>query len=515
MLSAFFRNQTVNTNANTNTFKTITKTSSSTQKHSPFTPLLPAVTNIIVAFSSKDFAIGKAGGIPWNIPPDLAHFKKITHGHIVVMGRRTWESIGCKPLSNRVNIILSTTCQDIDMDYVHVVRSEDALFSLLKSYPNDRQIFAIGGESIYKLFLPLADKIYATHVDCGSIQHADAFFPVTSNFEAFKISKYGDLLECNGVKYRHIVYQKGFEMHEEHKYLKLMRHIHQRGNKRPDRTGVGTQSIFGPQLEFDIEKSLPLLTTKFVGWKSIAKELLFFLKGQTNTKLLEDQGVNIWRQNTTRQFLDARGLHDYKEGDMGPMYGWIWRHIGAEYKGCDANYEGQGVDQLAALVKGLKDDPYSRRHLLTTYCPLYTDNGVLAPCHGICTQFYVSETETESENPDESSRKQYLSCHVYLRSSDVFLGQPYNIASYAIFTHIIAKMVGMTPKKLILSIGDCHLYKNHIEQCELQYSRSPLPFPVFKVSDTVQNKTFNELELEDLEVVGYLSHSAIKAPMAV
>ena len=462
--------------------------------------------SLVVAFD-KHFAIGKNCAIPWYIPEDLTFFKTLTMGHVVIMGRRTWESIGCKCLSNRVNIVLSTTLSADDSNSIVMRNMFDVLAFIQKEY-REKKIFVIGGSRLYEDFMPLAKRIYATHVDV-SIPNADTYFPHQCGFENFKICMCSPLFTSStDIKYRMLEYCCMTTRHQEYKYFDLMNRILETGESRPDRTGVGTMSIFGPQLSFDIEHELPLLTTKFVGWKSILKELLFFLKGNTDTKLLEKEGVNIWKANTTRDFLDTRGLRGYDVGDMGPMYGWIWRHVGAEYKGCNESYVNQGVDQLTALVQGLREDPFSRRHLMTTFCPLYTDKGVLAPCHGICTQFYVSTNKSDAN-------KHYLSCHVYLRSNDIFLGQPYNIASYAMLTHIIAMMVGMTPKNLIMSVGDCHMYKSHAMQAKLQLFRNPLPFPIFKVSESVKTKSFDDLVLADFEVIGYMSHPAIKAPMAV
>jgi len=463
--------------------------------------------SLVVAFD-KNFAIGKNGTMPWYIPEDLAFFKSLTVGHVVIMGRVTWESIGCKGLSDRVNIVLSSNM--INNDNVIVMKNMSDVLTLLQEEYRDQKIFVIGGAKLYESFMPLAKRIYTTHVDL-CVADADVHFPHHSGFEMFKISMYSPLRTSsnNSIKYRFVEYDsRNLSKHQEYRYFDLINLVLENGESRPDRTGVGTMSIFGPQLSFDIEHELPLLTTKFVGWKSILKELLFFLHGKTDTKLLEKEGVNIWKANTTREFLDARGLVEYDIGDIGPMYGWIWRHVGAEYKGCNESYVNQGVDQLQALVQGLREDPFSRRHLITTFCPLYTDQGVLAPCHGICVQMYVSTKKSDAN-------QNYLSCHVYLRSNDIFLGQPYNIASYAMFTNIIAMMVGMTPKNLIMSVGDCHLYKFHIMQSKLQLDRKPLPFPVFKVSDTVKTKTFDDLVLDDFEVIGYMSHPAIKAPMAV
>ena len=200
-------------------------------------------------------------------------------------------------------------------------------------------------------------------------------------------------------------------------------------------------------------------------------------------------------------------MQHYEEGDIGVLYGINWRHFGVDYKGCSHNYENQGFDQLKNLISDLKNDPYSRRHMITTFNPAEVKNSVLAPCHGIVTQFYVED--------NVELNKKYLSCHVYCRSSDSFLGLPFNIASYGMFLHIIAKLVDMAPKELIISTGDTHIYLNYLKQVEQQLEREPLPFPKFVVSDKIKEKDINDITLEDFELIGYLYHPAIKADMAV
>lgn len=457
--------------------------------------------NIIVAFCTKDFGIGYNGSLPWKYTEDMEHFKTLTQGHIVVMGKNTWLSLPQKPLNNRENIVISSSLKLESEEYknVKIVSDLQQLFSYLSgNISKNQKVFIIGGVQLYGECIDYVSTIYATHLDIKDKSYkADTFFPTEklNLFEIENVSKVSDIISF-------VTYKKSSQkFHQEYQYLQLLKYVVDQ-EIRPDRTNVGTASIFGPRLSFDISNSLPLITTKFVSWKTVLKELLFFLKGQTDSKILEQQNVNIWKGNTSREFLDNRNLKDYIEGDMGPMYGWIWRHIGAKYTGCSSPYNEKGYDQLAALIKGLKEDPYSRRHLLTTYCPLYTDQGVLAPCHGIVVQFYIENNDT-------------LSCQVYIRSNDMFLGQPYNIASYAMLTYIIAKMIDKNPCRLIISIGDCHIYTNHFQQTLTQIKRKPLPFPLFKVNDTVKNKSFDELELEDFDVLGYISHPTIKAPLAI
>ena len=199
-------------------------------------------------------------------------------------------------------------------------------------------------------------------------------------------------------------------------------------------------------MKFDLKESIPLLTTKYVPWKSVVKELLWFLKGETDSNKLDE--LKIWQGNTTREFLDKRGLLHLKVGDIGPMYGFQWRHYGAEYKGCDADYSGKGIDQLKNVIKLLKTDPCSRRIFMTTVNVVDLESGCLHPCHGLVVQFYVS--------------KKGLCCHMYQRSVDSFLGLTWNILCYAILTHIIAKKVDLEPFELTISTGDTHLYLNHI-----------------------------------------------------
>jgi thymidylate synthase len=455
--------------------------------------------NIIVAFSTKNFGIGYENKIPWNIPNDLVYFSKITKNSIVIMGYNTWKSLPMKPLKNRLNVII--TSQKINIKEGIVVHPDD-LDDYLKSISTE--VFIIGGEMLYKKYVGIADYIYSTHILKEFI--CDRFFPI-DNFHQYEISEYSESFDSEDEKcnYRFVKYQKTNKLHGENVYLDHMRNILENGDVRDDRTGTGTKSIFGGQLRFDISKSIPILTTKFVPFQLTIKELLFFLRGETDSKILERQGVNIWAKNTNREFLDKRGLVNYREGDMGSLYGFVLTSIGAEYKGCHVDYTGQGINQLEKLVKGLKEDPFSRRHLTTTFCPLYVEQGVLYPCHSIISQFYVIE----------KNKQKYLSSHVYNRSADWFLGFPINILSHSILTYIIAKKCGYLPYELIISIGDGHIYNNLIEQSKIQLERHMLPFPKLILNDNIINKDFKDIELSDFEMIGYLSNPKITGDMAV
>jgi thymidylate synthase len=352
----------------------------------------------------------------------------------------------------------------------------------------------------------VADNIYATLIEKN--YDCDTFFPI-EHFGKYEIESYSETLtefseeeKCN---YRFVKYKKSDKKHGEYVYLDHMKNILDNGDERDDRTGTGTKSVFGGQLRFDISESIPILTTKFVPFQLTIKELLFFLRGQTDTKILEKQGVNIWKGNTSREFLDNRGLTDYEEGDMGPMYFFNIFFMGADYKGCNVDYTGQGLNQLEKLIKGLQTDPWSRRHIITTFNPLVAEKGVLFPCHMIVAQFYVTE----------KNGKKYLSSHFYNRSADWFLGLPINILSHSILTSIIAKKCGYLPYELIISIGDGHIYKNHEFQVKTQLEHNLLPFPLLKLNDSIIEKDFKDFELKDFELIGYLSNPKISAPMAI
>ena len=465
--------------------------------------------NIIVAFSSKNFGIGNKNTIPWNIPEDLAYFKNITHNSVVIMGSKTWESLpdSVKPLKNRLNIVVSSRDLDIDALVIH----PDEIDYAIDEYLNKENVFIIGGESLYRKYIGIATNIYTTHIHKNF--ECDRFFPI-EKFGQYEINAYEPIMyseqeKCKFQFIKYVLNERSTDMANyalgEQVYLDHMRDILDNGCKREDRTGTGTLSLFAGQIRFDISNSIPMLTTKFVPIGLTLKELLFFLKGSTNTKELEAVGVNIWSGNTTREFLDARGLLDYNEGDMGPMYFWQIFHMGAEYKGCNHDYTGQGYNQMEKLLDGLKNDPWSRRHLLTTYSPVDELKGVLAPCHGIIIQFYYSEKDN----------KKYLSCHVYIRSSDGFLGLPINILSYSILTYIIAKKCGYLPLELIISFGDRHIYLDHIDAVKEQLTRSILPLPKLKLNDSIIEKEFKDIKLEDFELIGYISHPKIAGKMAI
>jgi len=267
-------------------------------------------------------------------------------------------------------------------------------------------------------------------------------------------------------------------------YLELLQKIFDTGVDKNDRTGTGTRSLFGYQMRFDLQKGFPLVTTKKLHLKSIIYELLWFLKGDTNVKFLQDHGVRIWDE-----WAD-------ESGNLGPVYGKQWR----SWAGAD----GKTFDQVSDLIRQLKTNPDSRRLIISAWNVADLPEMKLMPCHCLF-QFYTS--------PAEGDGKRKLSCQLYQRSADVFLGVPFNIASYTLLTLMIAQVVGMEPGEFIHSFGDVHLYKNHFEQAQLQLSRKPFPLPQMKLNPAVKN--IFDFEYEDFNLVNYESHPSIKAPVAV
>ena len=261
-------------------------------------------------------------------------------------------------------------------------------------------------------------------------------------------------------------------------YLNLMRHVLAHGHEKSDRTGTGTRSVFGHQMRFDLAAGFPLLTTKKLHTRSIIHELLWFLRGETNIKYLKDNGVSIWDE-----WADGNG-------DLGPVYGHQWRHW--------PDRSGGEIDQITQLIASLKKNPDSRRHIVSAWNPADIPQMKLPPCHALF-QFYVADGK--------------LSCQLYQRSADIFLGVPFNIASYALFTLMVAQVCGYQPGEFIWTGGDCHLYSNHLEQTQLQLSRTLRPLPTMTLNPEV--KDIFAFRFEDFTLTGYDPHPHISAPVAV
>ncbi|KAM9839719.1 thymidylate synthase [Aulostomus maculatus] len=285
---------------------------------------------------------------------------------------------------------------------------------------------------------------------------------------------------------------------DERGYLNLVEYVLQHGRKKGDRTGTGVISVFGAQVRYSLRDQFPLLTTKRVFWRGILEELLWFIKGSTNAKELSEKGVKIWDANGSRSFLDKCGFTDREEGDLGPVYGFQWRHFGAEYTNMHADYTGRGVDQLQKIIDTIKNNPEDRRIIMCAWNPKDLPLMALPPCHALC-QFYVCDGE--------------LSCQLYQRSGDIGLGVPFNIASYALLTYMIAHITGLKPGDFVHTLGDAHIYSNHIEPLKLQLQREVRPFPKMNILRKVEN--IDDFRAEDFEICDYKPHPAIKMEMAV
>jgi len=289
-------------------------------------------------------------------------------------------------------------------------------------------------------------------------------------------------------------------IHPEYQYLNLIKQVIENGTLEFGRNGY-TYSLFGHNMRFSLADGvIPFLTTKRVAWKTCLKELLWFIRGQTDNLILQEQDVHIWDGNGSRAFLNSCGLTDNREGDLGPVYGHQWRHFNAKYTGCDSSYEGKGIDQLAEIIKCLKDPNRrtSRRMIMSAWNPCQLTEMALPPCHVMC-QFHV-----------KSNR--YLSCSLYQRSCDIGLGVPFNIASYSMLTHILAQHCGLEAYEFVYNMGDVHIYDDHIEPLREQIMRTPYEFPKMIVKQTREN--INDYSVDDIELVTeYKYHPTIKMTM--
>lgn len=465
---------------------------------------------IIVAADAKTLGIGIRGTIPWYLPNDLAHFSRITKTALdpdtvnaVIMGRGTWDSIpeNHRPLRARINVVLTSRPIDVPDGVIVSNSLHDAITQL--DLVRIGKVFVIGGEGVYEEALvgdnaDLFRTIHMTEVYDEGASEFDVYFGHLGSFhldewestDRSEFERYGD------TRYRHVTYVR--KRHEEYQYLDLVRKVIEEGAHRPDRTGTGTRSIFGAQMRYSLRRGrFPLLTTKRTFFRGVLEELLWFISGSTNSNELVERGIRIWEGNTSRAFLDARGLTDLQVGDIGAGYGFQWRHFGAEYKGMDADYDGAGTDQLEEAIRMIKENPTSRRIVVSAWNPCDLQKMALPPCH-MCFQFYVTNGE--------------LSCQLYQRSADLGLGVPFNIASYSLLTIMVARVCGLKPGEFIHTIGDAHVYENHVDALRQQLKRHPTDFPTISVRD---KDSIDDFKVDDVEISGYKPHPTIRMEMAV
>tara|TARA_B100000767_G_scaffold262349_1_gene274915 strand:+ start:1128 stop:2561 length:1434 start_codon:yes stop_codon:yes gene_type:complete len=473
---------------------------------------------VIVAVDSK-YGIGKNNSIPWNIPSDLKYFKEITTSskkkNVLIMGRVTWDSIPekFKPLSGRLNYIISS--QDLDLKKYKntlVFKSiKNAIkFSLMNCLAqNLGDIFIIGGSSIYTEVIKHIEinHLYLTRIykdfNCDK-KFMDKSFFENNKFKNLHLIKVSNFQEENGLHFRFFEYSKQDKLWEspENQYLNLLKKILDEGLERDDRTGTGTLALFGERQEYNLEDTFPILTTKRIFIRAVFEELMLYLRGETDNKILNQKNIHIWDGNTSRNFLNSRGLTNYPEGDMGETYGFNFRHFGGEYINCETKYDNCGFDQVSNVINLIKNEPFSRRIIISLWNPNTNHKASLPSC--LCWyQFFV----------DTISKK--LNLQIYIRSSDFFLANNWNICTGALLVHMICNLenIEYTPGKIICITGDTHIYKNHIEQASINLERISTPFPKLIVKGKKNN--VEEFTWEDFSLIGYEPQPNIKADISV
>lgn len=447
------------------------------------------MVDIIVA-CTKSFGIGFGNIIPWNITEELNIFKNRTENNVIIVGRKTAETL--PKLKNRIIICVSNkSFISNDKNNCIILQSIDEALKYSEKYFKNKTIFIAGGSEIYNYILNnKIESLKTLHLSIIKNSYiCDKYINI--NLHEWNINTVEDHKDFT-------YYTMTYSKYTESQYLSLLKEVLYKGEERNCRNGI-TKSLFGKSLKFDIREGFPLLTTKKMFLRGIIEELLFFIKGETNSKLLENKMINIWKGNTSRTFLDSIGMKDRIEGDMGPMYGYQWRYYNSTYDTQNMKPIEHGIDQLQNVIDTIIKDPYSRRILLTSYNPLQCSEGVLYPCHSIIIQFYVSES--------------FLDMYCYNRSQDLFLGVPFNIASSSLLLMLIAKVTKLIPRYLTIGMGDIHIYKQHYEAVENQIQRLQYKFPNIKIKNVENLKDIENLTYEDFELIEYLYHPAIKSEM--
>lgn len=493
-----------------------------------------AYISIIFAKDLHNGGFGYKNTVPWKIPEDLKMFKQITTKNSadkknnLIMGRKTWESFK-KPLPNRREIVVTTKAKEYSenrtertKDTVFVSCFEDALISANIS---QTYTFVIGGVDLIKQALTYdkLENIYVTLVKSKSHVQLDTFMttPLPEEFTTVEHKILSPSIDTIDPP----IFHKLQKINKDSEYVKTLRYVLDNGEIKDDRTKTGTISVFGDiNISFDLQESFPLETGKFVPFRLVFVELMWMLRGQTNIKFLEAEKCMIWHENHDSEYgKKIREKYNYPNGELGPLYGSQWRNFGGKHvvseisdkdakdntKGRHiANEETVGIDQIKFIIEEIKRNPNSRRLLVSAWNPLLLDSEkdktlldqvTLPACHSFF-QFNVRKTG-------------FLDCKLYMRSNDLFLGAPFNIASYALLTHMIAALTNLKPGKFYYTIGDAHIYKNHLEQVGEVLSRTSRPYPKLSILNVPEK--IEDFQFKDIKLEGYNPHPAVKADMAV
>lgn len=498
--------------------------------------------------------IGVDSELPYHIKEDMKWFQKHTLHNIVVMGYNTWKSLPKRPLKNRYNVVISknhqdellnknpkphktfTSFQDFINTFIispnnigpyddhHNTMSHFRFGNVAKKYPgftneelklkDNPDVFIIGGSQLYEqaMKLNLVNTIYETKCKTGILfdSHSDIIY---SNFKidptiyektyCKKMRSEGSIYyKTNAprynvdIDYSFNIYRKQSDINkDEMQYLQLLTNIYRNGSRRTTRNAEVISS-FSEKMTFDLRNGFPLLTSKKIGWKTVLRELLWFIEGSTDNKKLQEKNVHIWDGNSSKEYLQTRGL-DYEDGDLGPIYGYQWRNFGGEYHGISGE-NGRGVDQIKYMIDLIHNDPSSRRIIMSAWNPSDLDKMALPPCH-ILFQIYVDGD--------------YIDGQMYQRSGDMFLGVPFNIASYSFFLHIIGKITKKRPRYLYHILGDAHIYSQHYDAIEQQLSNPTYSFPQLTISDELTD--IDSIDESYFTIENYKHSGVIKAPMVV
>jgi len=512
---------------------------------------------ILAGFPTEDphvFCIGLNGKLPWKCKEELSHFKTLTMNSVLIMGRKTVETLPYLPDRD----IVCVTKHGLEDDLNESVCAYDlsSAEDIAKSF--NKKIFVAGGGEIYQHFLLPENRHKINKIHLSVMKEKT---PINKSDIITKVKIPPCWVIETQDEFEKFTYLCLTFSEEEESYLSLISDIFKNGEERKTRNDI-TKSFFSKTLKFNLQNGFPLLTTKKMFFKGIVEELLFFIRGDTDSKLLEDKGVKIWKKNTERKFLDEIGKPNRKEGMMGPMYGYQWRYYNAKYdeetgkpkgflkseckseliqkekkvivhpasctkmsvtecidqahnavkldmkqKGIDSVEEwanednrSQGIDQLQNVIDLILKDPNSRRIILTDFNPCQAFEGVLYPCHSLIIQFYVSEG--------------FLDMNCYNRSQDTMLGVPFNIASSALLLTLISILTNLKPRYLNMMLGDVHIYKDHLQHVSSQTERRPYKLPLLKINKEIKTlEDVERLNYSDFELKGYNCYPNIKMEM--